>query len=52
MKETITNTQNVDGVNIEMELRERRWGMYWIHLAQDKDQWRVPVNMATYLRVP
>jgi hypothetical protein len=23
--------------------------MYYIYLAQDKDQWRVPVNTATYL---
>jgi hypothetical protein len=27
--------------NIEMDLREIGWdGMYWIDLAQDRDQWR------------
>jgi hypothetical protein len=28
--------------NIEMDIREIGWGgMSWIHLAQDRDQWRV-----------
>jgi hypothetical protein len=27
--------------NIKMDLREMGWdGMYWIDLAQDRDQWR------------
>jgi hypothetical protein len=26
-------------------------GMDWIHLAQDKDQWRAPVNMVMDLQV-
>jgi hypothetical protein len=27
--------------NIKMDLREREWdGMDWIHLVQDRDQWR------------
>jgi hypothetical protein len=31
----------------------RRWeGVDWIHLAQDRDQWRVLVNMVANLRVP
>jgi hypothetical protein len=35
--------------NIKMDLREIGWdGMDWIELAQDRDQWRVLVN----LRVP
>jgi hypothetical protein len=30
----------------------RGGGVVWIHLAQDKDQWRVLVNTAMNLRVP
>jgi hypothetical protein len=36
--------------NIERELRETEWeGMNWIDLAQDRDQWRTPVNMVVNL---
>jgi hypothetical protein len=36
-----------------MDLREIRWGgMDWIDLAQDRDQWRVLVDMVMNLRVP
>jgi hypothetical protein len=39
--------------NIRMDLREIGWGgMDWIDLAQDRDQWRVLVNMVMNLRVP
>jgi hypothetical protein len=35
-----------------MDLRERGWGsMDWIHLAQDRDQWRALVNSAMNLWV-
>jgi hypothetical protein len=27
-------------------------GMDWIHLAQDKDQWRAPVNTVNNLCAP
>jgi hypothetical protein len=38
--------------NIKMDLREIGWGgMYWIDLAQDKDQWRTFVNTVMNLRV-
>jgi hypothetical protein len=33
--------------------KEERWeGVDWIHLAQDRDQWQVPVNRVINLRVP
>jgi hypothetical protein len=39
--------------NIKMDLREIGWGgMDWSQLAQDRDQWRVLVNMVINLRVP
>jgi hypothetical protein len=32
--------------NMKMDLREIGWdGMDWIHLAQDRDQWRALVNL-------
>jgi hypothetical protein len=39
--------------NIKMDFREMGWGgMDWIDLAQDRDQWRTPVNTVMNLRVP
>jgi hypothetical protein len=39
--------------NIKMDLREIGWyGMDWIDLAQDRDQWRVPFNLVMNLQVP
>jgi hypothetical protein len=39
--------------NIKMELREIGWyGMDWIDLAQDRDQWRALVDTVKNLRVP
>jgi hypothetical protein len=36
-----------------MDLREIGWnGVVWIDLAQDRNQWRVLVNMVMNLRVP
>jgi hypothetical protein len=36
--------------NIKMNLTEIGWGrMDWIHLAQDKEQWRACVNMVMNL---
>jgi hypothetical protein len=36
-----------------MNFIEIKWGgMEWIHLAQDRDQWRALVNMITNLYVP
>jgi hypothetical protein len=39
--------------NIETDFREIGWeGVDWIHLAQDRDQWRAAVDMVTNVRVP
>jgi hypothetical protein len=36
-----------------MNVREIAWeGVYWIHLVQDRDQWRALVNTVMNLRVP
>jgi hypothetical protein len=38
--------------NIKMDLREVVWKCVdWIHLAQDKDQWRAHLNTVMNLRV-
>jgi hypothetical protein len=38
--------------NVEMVHREIGWGgMDWIHLAQDRDQWRALVTTVMKLRV-
>jgi hypothetical protein len=35
-----------------MDLREKGWGgVDWIHLAQDRDQWRAVVNTVMNLRI-
>jgi hypothetical protein len=40
-------------VNIIMELWEIAWeGVDWIHLAQDRDQWRAVVNTIMNFLVP
>jgi hypothetical protein len=39
--------------SIKMDLREVGWdGLDWIDVAQDRDQWRAPVNMVMNLQVP
>jgi hypothetical protein len=39
--------------NIKMDLREIGWDrMEWTNVSQDRDQWRVPVNMVINLWVP
>jgi hypothetical protein len=39
--------------NIKMDLREIGcYGVDWINLAQDRDQWRALVNAVMNLRIP
>jgi hypothetical protein len=39
--------------NVKINLREIGWeGVDWIHLTQDKHQWRTLVNTVMSLRVP
>jgi hypothetical protein len=39
--------------NIRLDLREIEWkSVNWIHLAQDRDQWRALVNTVMKLRAP
>jgi hypothetical protein len=39
--------------NIRMDFREIVWkGADWIHLAQERDQWRALMNTVMNLRVP
>jgi hypothetical protein len=39
--------------DIIMDPREMRWdGEEWMHLAQDREQWRVVMNMVTNIWVP
>jgi hypothetical protein len=41
------------GDNIKIDLRETECGRIdWIHLAQDRDQWRAVVNTVMNLQVP
>jgi hypothetical protein len=43
----------LDNGPIKIDLRETGWdGIDWIHLAQDRDQWRALVNTVMKLRVP
>jgi hypothetical protein len=39
--------------NLKIDFRMTEWdGMYWIHLAQDRDQYGAVVNTVMNLRVP
>jgi len=36
-----------------MDFRETAWeGVNWIHLVQDKEQWRIPMNTVMNPRLP
>jgi hypothetical protein len=36
---------------VKMDLKEVRWGMGWIDLAQNRDGWRAVVNVVMNFRV-
>jgi hypothetical protein len=39
--------------NIRMDIMEIGWeGVDWIHLSQDRDQWRAGMNTVVNFRVP
>jgi hypothetical protein len=38
--------------NIRMDLREIWWEDDWIHVAEDRDQWRALVNTVINRRFP
>jgi hypothetical protein len=39
--------------NIKINLREIGWdGVDWIHMSQDREQWRALVSRVMNLRVP
>jgi hypothetical protein len=38
--------------NIKLDLREIGWeGVNWMHLAEDRNQWRAPMNRVINLRL-
>jgi hypothetical protein len=44
---------NIGLYNIKMDLREIGWyGMNWMDLVQDRDQWRTLMNAVINLWVP
>jgi hypothetical protein len=46
-----TRCRSVD--SIKMDLRKLRYfGMYWVDLAKNRDQWRALANMVMYLQIP
>jgi hypothetical protein len=42
----------VDDIRVDLREREREWdGVDWIHMAQDRNQWRALVNKVLNFRV-
>jgi hypothetical protein len=39
-------------VNIKMSWRDRKWGIDWIGLAQNRDKWGALVNATMNVRIP
>jgi hypothetical protein len=52
-KRSLGRHRRVWGDNIRMDLKEiGRKVVKWMHLAQDRDQWRVLLNTVIKLQVP
>jgi hypothetical protein len=47
----VGNPRHIWEYDIRMDLNRNRMGVEWIHLAQDRDQWRAVVKTVMNLRV-
>jgi hypothetical protein len=53
IKRTLGGIRHRNEDDLEMDLKERGWeSVEWIHLAQDRDRWRVLVNTVMSHRFP
>jgi hypothetical protein len=51
-KRPVVRSRHIWQDNIRTDLRKKGWeGVDWLHLAQDRDQWRAAVNTVMNLGV-